>query len=229
MKILIQSILFIIIVGLFAITSDRLSKIEQKESMDGTTSEVQMSDQDFLTQMIEHHQGAIAMAQEAETKSSRQEIRDFAGSIISAQTSEIDQMYAWRKQWFGESEHISMRMGADMPSMAVDLGSADADFDKRFLQAMIAHHEGAIKIWQSMGIILGYGLAHYADFYEMRHVLILGRCTSGRGGELLLEGVRSVFEAEFPDLLKRFTVHLPDEKMRRVGQSVAAASLPALN
>ncbi len=146
MKILIQSILFIIIVGLFAITSDRLSKIEQKESMDGTTSEVQMSDQDFLTQMIEHHQGAIAMAQEAETKSSRQEIRDFAGSIISAQTSEIDQMYAWRKQWFGESEHISMRMGADMPSMAVDLGSADADFDKRFLQAMIAHHEGAIKM-----------------------------------------------------------------------------------
>ena len=42
-------------------------------------------------------------------------------------------------------------------------------------------HEGAIKIWQSMGIFLGYALAHYADFYDIKHVLILGRCTSGRG------------------------------------------------
>jgi len=146
MKILIQSLLFIIVVGLFAITSDRLSKIEQKESMGGSTSEVRLSDQDFLTQMIEHHEGAIAMAKEAENKSKRQEITDFAGTIISAQTGEIDRMYAWRKDWYGESGHIAMRMGADMPSMAIDLGSADADFDKRFLEAMITHHEGAIKM-----------------------------------------------------------------------------------
>ncbi len=66
------------------------------------------------------------------------------------------------------------------------------------------------------------------EFYDLKHVLILGRCTSGRGGDLLLEGAREVFQAEFPELLKRISLHLPDEKVRRVGQSVAAASLPKL-
>ena len=147
MKILIQSILFIIIVALFAITSDRLGKIEQKESMNApATNEPTQSDQDFLTQMIEHHEGAIAMAGEAKAKSRRVEIRTFADNIITAQSGEIDSMYAWRKDWFKDSGHIAMRMGADMPSMAIDLGVSDADFDLRFLQAMIIHHEGAVKM-----------------------------------------------------------------------------------
>jgi uncharacterized protein (DUF305 family) len=147
MKILIQSLLFIVIVGLFVVTSDRLGKIEQKESMNApTTSEVKLSDQDFLTQMIEHHEGAISMAKEAQVKSKRQEIKDFSSDIISAQTGEITSIYSWRQDWFKESGHISMRMGADMPSMAIDLGASDTDFDKRFLQAMITHHEGAIKM-----------------------------------------------------------------------------------
>jgi hypothetical protein len=79
-----------------------------------------------------------------------------------------------------------------------------------------------------MGVYLGYGIAHYADFYDIKHVLILGRCTSGRGGDLLLEGAKQVFEAEFPELLQKIELHLPDEKVRRVGQSVAAASLPVV-
>jgi hypothetical protein len=62
----------------------------------------------------------------------------------------------------------------------------------------------------------------------MKHVLILGRCTSGRGGDLLLEGAKEVFRAEFPELLESIALHLPDEKIRRVGQSVAAASLPVV-
>jgi len=80
-----------------------------------------------------------------------------------------------------------------------------------------------------MGVYLGYGIAHYANFYDIRHVLILGRCTSGRGGDLLLEGAKEVLKAEFPELLAKIALHLPDEKIRRVGQSVAAASLPALS
>ena len=119
---------------------------------------------------------------------------------------------------------LAPRAGINIPADMLD-----AEKLKFVQEKLEAGHEGAIKIWESMGIILGYGLALYADYYEMKHVLILGRCTSGRGGELLLEGVRQVFEAEFPELLTRFTVHLPDEKTRRVGQSVAAASLPALN
>jgi predicted NBD/HSP70 family sugar kinase len=91
-----------------------------------------------------------------------------------------------------------------------------------------AGHRGAEQIWQSMGVYLGYTLAHYADFYPVRHVLILGRCTSGTGGQLLLEGARDVLESEYPELAEQVNVQLPDEKSRRVGQSIAAASLPAL-
>jgi predicted NBD/HSP70 family sugar kinase len=94
---------------------------------------------------------------------------------------------------------------------------------------LAAGHEGALQIWQSMGIYLGYAIAHYADFYELKHVLILGRCTSGRGGQLILDGARAVLQAEFLELNARINLQLPDEKSRRVGQAIAAASLPAIN
>lgn len=91
-----------------------------------------------------------------------------------------------------------------------------------------AGRRGAEKIWQNMGITMGYAVAHYADFYDLRHVLILGRCTSGRGGQLILGGANEVLASEFPELKKRISMRLPDEKIRRVGQSIAAASLPAI-
>ena len=88
-------------------------------------------------------------------------------------------------------------------------------------------HAGARQIWEAIGIYLGYSLAHYADFYEMKHVLILGRVTSGIGGEIILAKAGEVLAKEFPEL-KNISVTLPDEKARRVGQAVAAASLPAI-
>ncbi|MBI5952806.1 MAG: ROK family protein [Chloroflexi bacterium] len=117
------------------------------------------------------------------------------------------------------------------PKAGIEIPSAVTDAEKlKFVQEKLeAGHEGAVKIWQSMGVYLGYGIAHYADFYDVKHVLILGRCTSGRGGDLLLEGAKKVFEAEFPEWLQKIELHLPDEKVRRVGQSVAAASLPVIN
>lgn len=89
-------------------------------------------------------------------------------------------------------------------------------------------HEGARLIWETMAVYLGYAIAHYADFYSLQHVLILGRCTSGSGGRILLEGARHVLRVEFPDLSDRIEIHLPDERSRRVGQAVAAASLPVV-
>jgi uncharacterized protein (DUF305 family) len=118
--------------------------------MNAPSSEPKLSDQDFLTQMIEHHEGAIAMAKEAEQKSKRSEIKDFASDIISAQSGEISSMYTWRQDWFKDEGHVNMRMGADMPSMAISLGESDAEFDQRFLEAMITHHEGAIKMATSV-------------------------------------------------------------------------------
>ncbi len=91
-----------------------------------------------------------------------------------------------------------------------------------------AGDEGAVNIWRSMGVYLGYGIAHYADFYALKHVLILGRCTSGSGGQIILDGANAVLRAEFPDLAARVNIQLPDEKSRRVGQSIAAASLPEI-
>jgi predicted NBD/HSP70 family sugar kinase len=91
-----------------------------------------------------------------------------------------------------------------------------------------AGHKGAQEIWESMGVYLGYSLAHYADFYDIQHVLVLGRCTSGLGGELLMGQAQKVIQLEFPTLNERITLQLPDEKTRRVGQSIAAASLPSI-
>jgi uncharacterized protein YjeT (DUF2065 family) len=79
-----------------------------------------------------------------------------------------------------------------------------------------------------MGVYMGYAIAHYADFYDLKHVLILGRCTSGRGGSLILEGAKQVISADFPELAARIKIQLPDEKSRRVGQSITAAGLPIL-
>jgi predicted NBD/HSP70 family sugar kinase len=114
------------------------------------------------------------------------------------------------------------------PKAGIQIPSTLTDAEKlKFVQEKLeAGHEDAVRIWQSMGVYLGYGLAHYADFYEIKHVLILGRCTSGRGGDLILDGANAVLQAEFPELAARLHIQLPDEKSRRVGQSIAAASLP---
>lgn len=89
--------------------------------------------------------------------------------------------------------------------------------------------ERARQIWETIGVYLGYGIAHYADFYDLRHVLILGRVTSGGGGSILIEKAREVLKTEFSDLFARIELHLPeDEASRRVGQAVAAASLPEI-
>jgi predicted NBD/HSP70 family sugar kinase len=115
-----------------------------------------------------------------------------------------------------------------VPQTGIEIPEGLSDAEKlKFVQEKLeAGHPGAEKIWQSMGIFLGYGLAHYAEFYEIKNVLILGRCTSGRGGTLILENALQVLKAEFPELAERLHVQLPDEKSRRVGQSIAAASLP---
>ena len=88
--------------------------------------------------------------------------------------------------------------------------------------------ERAVKVYRTIGSYLGYGLAHYASFYDLRHVLILGRVTSGAGGDVILGLAKEVIQSEFPDLASRLAFHIPDEKDKRHGQAIAAASLPSL-
>jgi predicted NBD/HSP70 family sugar kinase len=87
----------------------------------------------------------------------------------------------------------------------------------------------ARKIYETVGVYLGYGVAHFSHFYDLEHVLILGRVTSGPGGELILNGAREVLKVEFPELFQKIRFHIPDEKEKRHGQAVAAASLPELS
>jgi predicted NBD/HSP70 family sugar kinase len=88
-------------------------------------------------------------------------------------------------------------------------------------------HLGAREIFESIGVYLGYALAHYAEFYAIKHLLILGRVTSGRGGSLILEKARKVLKIEFPER-NAIAFHLPDEDDRRVGQAITAAGLVPL-
>ena len=86
----------------------------------------------------------------------------------------------------------------------------------------------AAAIYRSIGVYLGHTLAFYHDLYGCRHVLLLGRVMSGQGGDIILAEAKRVLADEYPELDGKIFPALPDEKFRRVGQSVAAASLPAL-
>jgi hypothetical protein len=91
-------------------------------------------------------------------------------------------------------------------------------------KVMKADDERAAKIYQTIGICFGYSIAHYADFYQIENLLILGRVTSGAGGEFIIREAEKVLAAEFPQL--RIKLVVPDEATKRHGQAVAAASLP---
>lgn len=115
----------------------------------------------FIDGMTPHHQGAVEMAKEAINKSQRPEIKKLAQSIISAQNVEINQMKQWHQAWYPKASSTPMaydaKMGHMMPMsqqqmqnmmMKGDLGAADAQFDLRFLNAMIPHHQGALTMAQ---------------------------------------------------------------------------------
>jgi uncharacterized protein (DUF305 family) len=115
----------------------------------------------FIDGMIPHHEGAVAMAQEALQKSDRPEIQQLAQAIIAAQEQEISQLQDWRSAWYpnagDEPVMYSAEMGHTMPMteemrsgmmMNEDLGATDDQFDLRFINAMIPHHEGAIDMAQ---------------------------------------------------------------------------------
>lgn len=95
-------------------------------------------------------------------------------------------------------------------------------------EAMAAGDPRARKIYESIGITFGYAVMHYADFYALRNILVLGRVTSGAGGELILAKAKEVLRVEAPDLADAIRLHLPSEKDKRHGQAIAAASLPVI-
>jgi predicted NBD/HSP70 family sugar kinase len=138
-------------------------------------------------------------------------------------------------EWSGDygvgSQYFSQQaVGRLMPKAGIE---APADMglpDKlKMVQALAANDDPrALSIYQTLGTYLGYGIAQFADFYDLRHVLVLGRVTSGSGGDLMLEHARSVLAQEFPAIAEQIAFHVPDEHDKRHGQAVAAASLPTI-
>ncbi|MCS7048467.1 MAG: ROK family protein [Verrucomicrobiae bacterium] len=99
----------------------------------------------------------------------------------------------------------------------------------KHVQQLIANGDARPEpIYRTIGVYLGYTIPYYALFYDFDHLLVLGRVTTGQGGAILVETARKILREEFPALAAKVQIHLPDEKNRRVGQAVAAASLPAL-
>ncbi len=99
---------------------------------------------------------------------------------------------------------------------------------KEVQRLMAADDDRAKKIYQTIGTYLGYTAAHYSEFYEFRHLLVLGRVTTGAGGHVMLNQAREVLRSEFAGLADKISFHMPDEQGKRHGQSIAAASLPEI-
>ncbi|BAZ21361.1 hypothetical protein NIES4073_22390 [Kalymmatonema gypsitolerans NIES-4073] len=115
----------------------------------------------FIDGMTPHHQGAVEMAKEAQQKSKRPEIKNLAGEIIKAQNKEIAELKQWRTAWYPKAPgtptawhtqmNHTMAMSPEQSKamrMDMDLGAGDAEFDLRFINAMIPHHEGAVTMAQ---------------------------------------------------------------------------------
>jgi len=117
---------------------------------------------------------------------------------------------------------------AERAGLALEPGTPGSKL-KSVQNLVAAGHPGALAVFDSLGVYLGYGLLHFLDFYAVKHLLLLGRVTSGEGGQRLLEKARGVLDLEAPELSRALQIHLPDEATRRVGQAIAAASLPRLN
>ena len=113
------------------------------------------------------------------------------------------------------------------PAAGFDFGKMP--FPEQLVKVQEAQKAGdprAASIYETIGCYFGYAIAHYADYYDIRNLLILGRVTSGEGGAMIINEAETVLAQEFPQLQIKLVV--PDEHTKRHGQAVAAASLPPI-
>jgi predicted NBD/HSP70 family sugar kinase len=136
-------------------------------------------------------------------------------------------------EWSGDygvgAQYFSQQcVGRLMPVAGIE-APADMPLPERLKVVQSLMLDGdyrAKKIYETIGAYVGYGVAHFAAFYDVRHVL-LGRVTSGPGGDEIVAAAHTVLEVEFPKLAQRIALHVPGEHDKRHGQAIAAASLPA--
>jgi predicted NBD/HSP70 family sugar kinase len=142
---------------------------------------------------------------------------------------------AARDEWSGDygvgAQYFSQQaVGRLMPAAGIEAPKDMPLPEKlKLVQSLMAKDDPrARKMYETIGVYLGYQIAHFADFYPLQNLLILGRVTSGKGGDLIVAGARQLLKSEFPGLAAKIELHVPDEKMKRHGQAIAAASLPEI-
>ena len=138
-------------------------------------------------------------------------------------------------EWSGDAgcgvQYFSQQGVARLAAAAGFEFSPDTASPERLVAVQVAMETGdprAAAVYETLGGYFGYAVAHYAEFYDLETVLLLGRVTSGPGGEAILGAARDVLHHEFPELAARLKLCMPDEQSKRHGQAVAAASLPSL-
>ena len=116
------------------------------------------------------------------------------------------------------------------PRAGIDLDPELSPAEKlKVVQALMARDDPrAARVFRDIGIYLAYTVVLYSHFYDIEHLMLMGRVMSGKGGDIILDTCTAVLKEEYPELARKCQVMLPDENTRRVGQSVAAASLPQL-
>jgi predicted NBD/HSP70 family sugar kinase len=139
-----------------------------------------------------------------------------------------------KDEWSGDAgvgaQYFSQQAVARLMPVAGIEAPDDMPFAERLLRVqalMAAGDERARRVFETIGAYFGYAVALYADFYVLRHVSVMGRVTSGAGGDVILSEARHVLKREFPEHA-HVQLYLPNEQEKRHGQAAAAATLPAL-
>ena len=132
--------------------------------------------------------------------------------------------YGCGVKYFSQDSVIKL---AENAGFKFEEGLSPAEKLKVIQKLMAEGDEMAKNIYACIGIYLGYTIAYYSEFYDIKHGLLLGRVTSGKGGDIILEKANEVIKAEFPEYAN-IKLQMPDESNKRVGQSIAAASLPEI-
>ncbi|MCK5684906.1 ROK family protein, partial [bacterium] len=133
----------------------------------------------------------------------------------------------WSKDIGCGVQYFSQQGVARLASLAGLEFSDDMPFPEQLVEVqklMENNDDRAASIFRTIGICFGYSLAFFREFYDYKNLLIMGRVTTGQGGEIIIQKADEVLKSEFPEL--KINLCTPDEKNKRHGQAIAAASLP---
>lgn len=138
-------------------------------------------------------------------------------------------------EWSGDIgcgvQYFSQQAVVRLARMAGVILPGDMPFPEQLLevQELMEHNDAkARKIYETIGVYLAFSIAYYTEFYDLENILLLGRVTSGPGGNLMLKVAETVLGQEFPAIASTIKLYIPDEQFKRHGQAVIAASLPPI-